>query len=267
MSRIEDVILAHDRRGISRVRGELPADYCSVAAGILRGGLQRVFIVTGFIVAGRAETDGPPGALALARGVRRLGGEAWIVSDGHAAFVLSHLDQVIAFPMLDLAASRTAAQELLRRHQPTALISIERCGAGADGKYRNMRGEDISALTACLDPLFDRPGPPSIGIGDGGNEIGMGSLAEACKKHGVTDWPCVTAVDAPFIASVSNWGAWGLLAALSPDVIPTESEAFTDLESLVRLGCIDGITRKSEMTVDGWTVEENLRVLQELQRA
>ena len=40
-----------------------------------------------------------------------------------------------------------------------------------------MRGRDITPQTARVDYLFDG-GVPSVGIGDGGNEIGMGNLID-----------------------------------------------------------------------------------------
>lgn len=270
---IADVILSHDRRGISRVRRYLPEDYVERAASALRDASERVLIVTGFLVAGRGETDGPPGALSLARAVARLGGRAWMVSDGHTAFALAQMKvdgalpegvHIQSFPLLDRRDSMAEAQELLERVRPTAVVSIERCGPGADGKYRNMRGQDISAVTGCLDVLVEMAQVPTVGIGDGGNEVGLGSLAEACISEGVTEQPCVVAVDYPVIASVSNWGAWGVVAALSPTLLPTDEEATADLDHLVRLGAVDGITRTCETTVDGFSLEENLEILRRL---
>jgi len=262
---IADVILSHDRRGISRLRPRLPADYVERAASCLVGA--SVLIVTGFIVAGRGETDGPPGAIALARAVGGSGGRASIVSDGHTAFALMRMEldvEVLAFPMLDAADSLAEAARVLDRLQPSVVLAIERCGPGSDGCYRNMRGEDISAVTGCLDALVAAHRGVTVGIGDGGNEVGMGSLASACVEERVTPNPCVVAVDHPVIASVSNWGAWGLIAAMSPTLLPTDAAFTQDLEALVCLGCVDGISRRSEPTVDGFTLEENLDVLRRL---
>lgn len=262
---IADVILSSDRRGISRLRPYLPMDYVERAAAPLVGA--SVLIVTGFIVAGRGETDGPPGAIALARAVEASGGHARIVSDGHTAFALMRMEldvEVLAFPMLDAADSLAEASRVLERLQPSTVLAIERCGPGSDGRYRNMRGEDISAVTGCLDAFVSAHSGVTVGIGDGGNEVGMGSLASACISEAVTSNPCVVPVDHPVIASVSNWGAWGVIAAMSADLLPTDAVATADLEALVRLGCVDGITRRSEATVDGFTLEENLDVLQRL---
>ena len=78
---------------------------------------------------------------------------------------------------MDDDASIGFASELLSRLEPSLLISIERCGLTKDGTYLNMRDVDISPQTARLDHLFLQH-PRTIGIGDGGNEIGMGNLAQ-----------------------------------------------------------------------------------------
>ena len=77
-----------------------------------------------------------------------------------------------------------------------------------------MHGQDISQYTATLDYLFTED-TPSVGIGDGGNEIGMGKLADVIPTVPSLAEPCVTATTELVISSVSNWGGYGLVAALS----------------------------------------------------
>jgi hypothetical protein len=281
---IEDVILSEDRRGMRRLRPYLPDDFCRRAAWALFGASARVLVVSGFHVEQKCETDGPPGALAIAQAIRALGGEAILVSDGHSAQILADLDAavplpprafidlgtdqrvVIDFPYLDPEASDALCGELLAAWQPTAVVAVERCGLTDDGTYRNSRGEDISAVTARVDALFR--GGLTIGVGDGGNEIGMGSLAEPCLENGVIERPCRTAVLFPVIASVSNWGALGICAGLSiqagRDLLPAEEQAASVIRRIVELDGIDGILRQSVASVDGRPLEENLAILRNL---
>jgi hypothetical protein len=54
------------------------------------------------------------------------------------------------------------------------------------GTYHNMFGQDYSEGRARIDYLVEEAGERrilTIGIGDGGNEIGMGAIAEAVRKH------------------------------------------------------------------------------------
>lgn len=279
---LEDLILTADTRGIARLRPHLPTRFCAEAGTTLHAARARVMVVTGFHIEGRCETDGPPGAVALVRALCALGGETLVVTDGHAAQVMAALigvspcslssvldgetATVVDFPRVGAEESASLCHALLDAWRPTCVVAVERCGATADGSYRTMRGEDITSVTARLDSLFGSI--VSIGVGDGGNEIGMGELADASLSASVSAWPCRTAVDHPIIASVSNWGAWGLCAALSMEagrnVLPDEETAAHDLAVVVAQGGIDGITRRAEPTVDGRSVEENIAVLRSL---
>jgi len=209
METIEDVVLRHDRRGVSALRPHVPPDFCRHAAELLVGHPGVVLITTGFYIlkTGTPETDGPPGAVAIGQALQRLGRQVLYVTDRVSVGLMQSLttpEQVLVFPVADEAASVRHARQLLDHHRPSLLISIERCGRTAAGRYLNMRGLDVSAETAQVDFLFDGS-IPSVGVGDGGNEIGMGNVAgevAACGKL-VSD-PCVTRVNRLVIASVSN---------------------------------------------------------------
>ena len=175
---------------------------------------------------------------------------------------------VIDFPITDLEGSERFAGDLLSQLTPSVLISIERCGPTQDGVYFNMRERDISSQTAKVDRLF--PGHPNtVGIGDGGNEIGMGNLAsEVPAVPSLVKTPCATTTTKLVISSVSNWGGYGLVAALSrrtgKDLL-ISAEAERDLVTrMVDMGAVDGTTGSPEYTVDGFTLEENGRVITEL---
>ena len=139
-------------------------------------------IVTGFyvIMAGKPETDGPPGAIAIGRALQALGRRVTYITDSYTAPVLQRWadgGQVVEFPIAGVEESKRHAAQLLEELQPALLISIERCGRNRNDEYLNMRARDITPQTARLDYLFDA-GVPSVGIGDGGNEIGMGNLVD-----------------------------------------------------------------------------------------
>ena len=117
---------------------------------------------------------------------------------------------VIEFPIAEVEESKRHAAELLEKLQPDLLISIERCGRNRNDEYLNMRARSITPNTARLDYLFDS-NIPSVGIGDGGNEIGMGNLIDVIPSvDSLPDDPAVSRVDRLIIASVSNWGGYGL---------------------------------------------------------
>jgi hypothetical protein len=173
--------------------------------------------------------------------------------------------QVLDCPIAGVPASRQWAAELLAELHPALLISIERCGRTSQDTYLNMRARDITPYTARLDYLFEA-GVPSVGIGDGGNEIGMGNLAGVIPTvESLPRQPAVTKVDRLVLASVSNWGGYGLVADLSRlvgrDLLPTVAQEAELVRYLVDGGAVDGTTGRREYRVDGFTLEEHGAVL------
>eukprot|EP00952_Eustigmatos_sp_NYUAD-ZCMA_P005446 23797-Eustigmatos_ZCMA.PRE.1 len=61
-------------------------------------------------------------------------------------------------------------------------------------------------------------GKPSIGIGDGGNELGMGKVIDLIYESCIPDAErigCVVPTNYLIVASVSNWGGYALAAAIA----------------------------------------------------
>jgi hypothetical protein len=273
---IEDIILQQDKRGIAALRSYLPPDYCTQAAAFIMEHPGDVTITTGFyiLMTGTPETDGPPGALAIGQALETLGRKVTYVTDSLCAPVLRDWagdgTEVVDFPITGVAASQQVSEELLARLNPSLLVSIERCGRTRDDTYLNMRDADITPNTARVDYLFE-VGLPSVGIGDGGNEIGMGNLAEVIPTvERLPQSPAITQVDKLVIASVSNWGGYGLVAALSRlagrSLLPSVEQETRLINRMVEIGVVDGTTGKAVPTVDDFTTEENGVVLQQLHR-
>ncbi|MXX53797.1 MAG: DUF4392 domain-containing protein, partial [Dehalococcoidia bacterium] len=141
-------------------------------------------------------------------------------------------------------------------------------GLPGEGKCRGMRGRGVAAYNARSDHIFNSD-VPSVGIGDGGNEIGMGNLAEEVTQvESLVKIPCVTQTTKLMLASVSNWGGYGLAAALSAlsgrNLLPSIAEEQQLLRDTVDLGAVDGMSAKQEYKVDGFTIEENSETVQAL---
>lgn len=273
---IEDTILRHDQRGVSALRPHLPADFCAQAAQYIIDHPGNALIATGFYIlsAGQHETDGPPGAIAIGNALQALGRKVSYVSDRHTTPMLrdwlGNTAEVIDFPIADMKISRQAASDILGRGNPGLIISIERCGRTRDDTYLNMRSVDITPHTARLDYMFES-GIPSIGIGDGGNEIGMGNLAEIIPTiERLPRDPAVTRVDRLIIASVSNWGGYGLVAALSRlagrNLLPSVEEDTRLIRRMVETGAVDGTSGENKYYVDNFTLEQNGELLAQLHR-
>jgi hypothetical protein len=251
-------------------------------------GARSVLIVTGFIVAeGMPETDGPPGAVVLGRALRRLGARVRYTSDAAALAPLASALRALGEPtdVFGYPDHADAAAEVLAKERPTHLIAIERPGRCRSGDYLNMRGISVAEWNRPLDEMFllaksqggegrpgrrshaaSRTGPPrttpgwraplTIGVGDGGNEIGMGSVRTLLAREGrlVARTASVVPVDHLVVAGVSNWGAYGIVAQLGrltgQPLLHTPAEERRLIDACVSAGAVDGITRRKEPTVD-----------------
>ena len=273
LGEVEQAVLSADNRGISKIAGYLPPDFCLRAAQLVREHGERVMLVTGFYVNGAPETDGPPGTAALGHALERLGSEVMVVTDQTSLEATRAITPpripCVEFPMLDDGASADRAAELLAEFKPTAIGFIERPGPTADGVYRNRRRIDITEHCGRTHHLLAGK-TPSFAVGDGGNEAGMGGYREALIKEGVLEDPCATAADEVVIASVSNWGALGIVAELARlselDLLPHREMEEARLRAMLRRGAVDGFSGESELKVDGRNLNAYLSVLTDLRR-
>jgi len=270
---IEDIVLAHDARNMTALRPFLSPTFVTDAADALLGVRGRVLIVTGFYVlrVGAPETDGPPGAAAIGRALAALGFDVTYVTDRHSRAVVASITggaPVVEFPIADHGESALFATRLVSEQAASAVVAIERPGLLADGTYRNYLGVDFTAFNAKTDYLFHEP-VLTIGIGDGGNELGMGMLSQVIPGiPGLPKEPCVTAARHLIISSCSNWGAYGLVAALSlrteRNLLPSVEAGRSWVETIVRAGAVEGLSGERKPWVDGRRPEEDDYCLQTL---
>lgn len=267
MDTITRILLRHQQRKLDILYPLLPEDACMQAAtALLAQPKGNCFIATGFYCFSQGETDGPPGSHFMAKALQTLGFSPIIVTDSYSAAYFQGQN----YPTL-LFGSGEKAPTLLDTYRPRALIAIERCGRAADGRYYSMRKKDISAHTPPIDELFlQKPqGCISIGIGDGGNEIGMGVYAETLSRQGTLIPSCVC-TDYPIVATVSNWGAYGLIAALEKGsgqkLLPSGTEAEAFLRKLADAGAPDGIRGPQHYSTDGFPFSTDRIVLRALRQ-
>jgi hypothetical protein len=276
----------------------------ALADNVSRGDF--VFFITGFLVRTQfspeiAETDGPPGIATLARAIHRLlGGIPVIIVEDSIATRVGRVLEAAGFFMVPAEKAPEAAKPSLRpsqaaviqtfpvetshpareavrlieRFSPKAVVSVERGGPNAKGVIHSSQGLDATACHARIDLLFKTAseidkGPLTIAVGDGGNEVGMGTIAEDLRQwlpYGrKCQCPCEggiipeTRADILVPASVSNWGASAIAAALALLVKDAGAGPNPDLERrLIRrcadVGFIDS-TGRIEEAVDSMPAE------------
>jgi hypothetical protein len=259
---IEDLLVAKNLRGMKDVQGVLTPGYYLRAAKLLNACKGLVLIGTGFPVDETFETDGPVGAMALYQSLEKLGAKPVLVCGAPLAPALANDFTVFEIAVGDLASAEAEAYSALAKLKPELIISIERPGLSDSGSYFNMRGEDISPRCACFDYFLRLAQCPTIAIGDGGNEIGMGNLKKAVNQLDIT--PSATTCDELLIADVSNWGAHGLIALLAKwnnqDLLAAVNNEAA-LHYISMRGGVDGVTRKNTLTEDSLPASEGEQII------
>jgi hypothetical protein len=257
-------------------------DFAAACRSIAETPNASLAVVTGFFIPHAnppcGETDGPLGGIFLARALHPLGIPITLITD---AFGRTALEVGLRACGLDQCVPVVALPEKPRRGTPdplwTHLIALERVGPGEDGRCRNMRGLDITEHTAPAHYLFENDGPQTpprctIGIGDGGYEIGMGKIPLDTIRRNIPNGEriaCRVATDYLIVAGVSNWGAYALaagVAVLRGQRLPAALFAAERERELLRVmvekgPLVDGVTARPTVSVDGLSFEDYARPL------
>ncbi|MCV6625126.1 MAG: DUF4392 domain-containing protein [Cellvibrionaceae bacterium] len=263
---IENLLVQRNLRGMAQVQPALAPGYCLRAAELMQQACSAgatVLIGTGFPVGDTFETDGPPGAISLYRALAASGAKPIICCGAPLSKALAAEYTVHELPIGEQGLAQ--AQALLAQTAPGLVISIERPGRAADGGYYNMRGESISPRSACFDDIMEQCNCPTLAIGDGGNEIGMGKVAAALTELNIV--PAVTSCDELIVADVSNWGGHALVAMLGKlrgqDLL-AGIDNMAILQYLSEQGSVDGVTRENTLTEDSLAAAEGAKLLYDL---
>ena len=262
-----------------------------------------VYILTGFVLLPhkKAEMDGIVSSLLFARAIEKAFKAKPVIIcpvdnveavKNVAPVIGLHLyetiEEVKEYPLSlgvipftkDAALAEEQADKIIADGIPSAVISIEAPGANAVNQYHNAIGRNVTDLEAKLDVLFEKLqdlGVLNIAIGDLGNEIGMGTIKEhietyipytrpnecACEcKGGIL---AKTKADHIITATVSDWGCYGLIAAIA--YLKRNLEIFHDgeLEKDVmtvasRSGMID-MTGSLTPGIDGFGIKMNATIV------
>jgi hypothetical protein len=194
-----------------------------------------------------------------------------------AGIVRGKSTAVIDFPK-DENKARAQAKSLFNQINPVAVIAIERPSGNEKSRYHGIGGHDITDLHAKTDYLLTEAKSRSIltiGVADGGNELGSGLIADAVKAHRPNNARCTcpcggsiaahTQTDILVFAAISDWGAFGIeacLAALQEDlrVLHSEDVMRSTLWEATYAGLEDGMAGWVDPGSDGisWNIEANV---------
>ncbi len=162
----------------------------------------------------------PVKASCIAAGLR-------VFNDFETSLLMPHTVTVLPFTKNEAKAHKET-KKLLDIMNPKAAISIERPGKNEKGVYHMANGRSITEFVAKIDELFisvANRGGLTIGIGDLGNELGLGALKEATQKFVFYGSKCrcgcgggigaVYSADATIFGAISDDAAYAFLASLA----------------------------------------------------
>lgn len=241
---------------------------------------KEIVIVTGFYIERMktGETDGPLGAAFLAQALEKLSKKVTIMTSPFNAQIMeaaiAELQLSAELLIVDAGEELEIFPEILSNPSITHLIALEQMGAALDGNYYNMAGMKISIPVARFDSLFVQArekGITTIAIGDGGNEIGMGSLYSYLFSKIDKNWILnITPVDYLITAGVSNWGGYGLMACLSylvgQPLLHDPQDEKRLLQVVLDAGAVDGKTNMKVMSVDGLPIKKHMEIIDQLHK-
>ena len=250
----------------------------------------------------KGESDGPPGAAGLARALfwglgavpvyvcEEMHADP-IVASSEAAHIMvkdfadakeKRLGAAIVTAPTDGSKVAAWAASIYDEYRPKAVISIERLGPNEYGVINSATGWALGPELGIVDltPIIDEAeqrGVFSIGIGDHGNEIGFGRIHEDVKRimpHGAEgqgDSPggsaTVVKTDVLIPAMMSNWGAYGIEAALAfllrdPDVLHTPEMEGRMIVKCLEAGGLEAMYCSTAFMVDNCDGESSQSIVQ-----
>lgn len=228
-----------------------------ISSDILKLNKARVAIVTGIYSPQHfpvGEIDGPTGGAVLARALEMLGHEVHFLAEDQIKGPFEGLKHRLK---LNTAFRSTSglSSEIVRgwAGEYDMAVAIEKLGRAKNGKRHSIQGTPLEIDgDAYIDDMFmamNDKGKLTIGIGDGGNEIGHGKIYDTVvrlhPKGAVL--ATVTPTKHVYPVSVSNFGAYALCAALAlqtkrPELMVDGATVRTLITTVNTLGQLDGST-------------------------
>jgi hypothetical protein len=321
LAQIRDIVQKDvGQRGLARdpdanLFNACPDDFAAACQDVASRRSASVAVATGFFIPDATppagETDGPLGALFLARALVPLGIRVAVLTDdfcraamtaGLRACGLENTVPLLMVPSdedsddywrhfgFHLTRGTVCATHLIALERPGPSHKIESIAAQSAGdtsrealdcfervvnpqhrnRFHNMAGRDITSTVSPVHRHFESARQwkniTTIGIGDGGNEIGMGKIPWTTIRRNIPNGgliACRVPTDFLIVCGVSNWGAYGLAAGVMLLLGAKPDPALFSLETEKRLldimvaegPLVDGVTKQQSASVDGLPFE------------
>lgn len=234
----------------------------------------------------KGESDGPLGAVAIARALEKLGHKCTIFSEEGVVDGIVGIGKCIGYDV-DARALPLEPCEMYAdiANDYDIFFSTEKQGMNSKGIPHAVSGTSRGGQRCKVDLIcnaMNEMGKLTIGVGDGGNEIGFGKIyKETCaliKDSDKCRCGCgggivtVTATKYLYPVAISNWGCYAIIAALAicsgkKDLAVTPLEEHEMMKNAIKLELGDGGSGKFYYAVDGVAGEASVgycRMLEEM---
>lgn len=225
----------------------------------------------------KGENDGPLGAVVVARALEQLGHHCTIFSEEAVVAGIKGIGDCIGYKVDAQALSlEPCAQYDQIANDYDIFFSTEKQGMNSKGIPHTVSGTSRAGERCKVDLICNamrKQGKLTIGVGDGGNEIGFGKIyKETCaliKDSDKCRCGCgggiitVTATDLLYPVAISNWGCYAIVAALAicsgkKELALTPLEEHEMLKNSIKLELGDGGSGKYYYAVDGVSGEASV---------
>jgi hypothetical protein len=259
------------RQYYQAVRQEEPITFVAARDLLALPDAARIAIVTGmaFEHFPHGEIDGPIGSAVLAHALTNLGKRADVLVAEPIVPVMTALRERIGGRFGVVDTSRFTDDAMVAQcDEYDAAVTIEKLGKNRKGVRHSILGTPFPLETPDMDDFITgltAAGKLTIGIGDGGNEIGFGSIFERAReltpRGAACGCPCadgiVTATATRLLlpANVSNFGAYAIVAGLAilsrkAWLLPAGETVVSLIQTAVGQGCLEGGTARPWVVAD-----------------
>lgn len=179
----------------------------------------------------------------------------------------------------DAELAQEEARKLIEEIDPCVVTTTEKIGSVEKRVYHSALGTDISAEQAKVDNIVEEAKKRkilTIGIGDVGNEIGFRLIFDVARQIVPLGMDCVcpchsgivtaTATDILLPCATSNWGAYGISAALAVlnkniDLLHTPRDEHRMIMACLNSRAVDGGTGRPTLGVDGIDLDIHMHMI------
>lgn len=159
---------------------------------------------------------------------------------------------------IDAGLARKEAKDCLDLIRPAAFIAVEKPSPCPKDRYHTGVGLDVSDVVGKVNFVVEearRREILTIGVGDGGNEVGMGKILDAILDVVPTGKIIGTPLETDIlvVGAVANWGAYAIEACVAAALhMPEAIHSLADERRVTQACAANGLIDPTTGLANGW---------------